>query len=84
MTHNILIGVAVILGLFGLGIFIDLFRHKEDFIEQYEKDFPGKCGICAFHAFGLRERLTEEPLPLDHRCPEKWGRWVGRGRKPSV
>jgi len=47
-------------------------------IDEFEDNFPGKCGVCAFHSYGLREGLAKPgTLPNDHRCPEKWARWKG-------
>lgn len=45
--------------------------------EQYERDFPGGCFRCSFHAYRIRELGAAFTPPADHRCPEKWGRWRG-------
>jgi hypothetical protein len=38
---------------------------------EFAQAFPGKCIVCAFHRFGLREGLTQEPTPAAHDCIEK-------------
>ncbi len=39
-------------------------------IEEWEKQFPGKCIICSYWAYGRREGHTKGPTP-PHRCTEK-------------
>lgn len=47
-------------------------------VEEFERDFPGQCVICSYHAFGIREGFVRPVVPpSDHRCPEKWERWRG-------
>lgn len=38
---------------------------------EFATAFPGRCLICAYHQFGLREGLTREPMPKPHDCIEK-------------
>ena len=37
---------------------------------DYAERFPGKCFICSYHRFGLREGHTSEPRPPEHDCIE--------------
>ncbi len=39
-------------------------------IEEWEKQFPGKCIICSYWAFGRREGYTKGPTP-PHQCTER-------------
>lgn len=46
--------------------------------EDFEEKFPGKCAVCAYHAYGIRNgHLKQGTVPDDHRCREKWARWKG-------
>ena len=40
-------------------------------VEDFQRDFPGKCMICSYHRYGLREGFTSEPEPKPHECCEK-------------
>lgn len=53
-------------------------RDLRDFLDRFEKAFPGRCQICAYHQYGIREgHVKPGTLPKDHRCVEKWNRWKG-------
>lgn len=43
----------------------------ERMCREFASAFPGKCIVCAYHRFGLREGLTREPSPAPHDCIEK-------------
>ena len=43
----------------------------ERMCREFAIAFPGKCIVCAYHRFGLREGLTREPIPAPHDCIEK-------------
>lgn len=71
----VLIAGAVIL----LGVWLILGRVEAgNMFSEYEEKFPGKCALCAYHAYGIREgHVDSGTVPEDHRCPEKWARWKG-------
>ena len=47
-------------------------------ISEFEDQFPGRCGICAFYEFGIREGKYERgTVPEDHRCREGFRRFRG-------
>jgi hypothetical protein len=53
---------------------IALFFHPVKWIDEFLKRFPGRCPVCSFHRYGLREgfvRPGEKPAP--HKCAERWG-----------
>ena len=55
-----------------------LWRGPSGMLEGYLERFPGRCPICAFHAYGIMEghvRPGEAPKP--HECPEGMSRWNG-------
>lgn len=40
-------------------------------VREFAEVFPGKCIICAYHSYQLRESLTNKSLPPPHFCIEK-------------
>ena len=38
---------------------------------EFAAAFPGRCMICSYHQYGLREGLTSDPMPKPHDCIEK-------------
>ena len=49
----------------------------DDQLDEFMRKFPGKCPICSYHAFGIREcyvRHTEK-VPDHEHCPENYARW---------
>jgi len=74
--------IIVILGLVCVLLVLTAFASSSsaspDEIEEFESKHPGKCGVCAYHAFGIHEGFLDRgTIPQDHRCPEKWERWKG-------
>jgi hypothetical protein len=74
--------VAVLLVLAGISLLVGsllIFRGRSnDMFEDFEEKFPGKCAVCAYHAYGIRNgHVKPGTVPDDHRCPEKWARWKG-------
>lgn len=45
-------------------------RPVKRMVEQFVEAFPGRCMICSYHAYGVRERLTKELYPPPHDCIE--------------
>lgn len=46
-------------------------------LDEFVRKFPGRCPICSYHAYGIREfhvRETEK-VPDHDYCPENYGRW---------
>ncbi len=45
---------------------------RED-LQAFEKRFPGKCPICAFHRHGLQEGYAKpgSVVPYHEGCPEE-------------
>ena len=41
---------------------------NENMIKEWNEQFPGKCIVCSYHAFGYREGLTEDATPPPHEC----------------
>ena len=52
-------------------------RKQDEVFSEYEEQFPGKCGICAFHEFRIREFGRPRTAPPDHRCKEGLRRFRG-------
>ncbi len=46
-------------------------RATEQMLTDFERLFPGKCPICAYWRFGVREGLTHEQAPQAHHCIER-------------
>lgn len=46
-------------------------KGTERMVEEFAERFPGRCMICAYHQYGLREGFTSEPEPAPHDCIEK-------------
>lgn len=69
----ILVGLALFIVYVDFGLRVDVARQMRD---EYENKFPGKCGVCAYHAFGIREGLSKDVgPPNEHACPERMERW---------
>lgn len=51
------------------GWFLDRIMPPFDF-KEWERQFPGRCPICSYHQFGVREGHTREPNPPAHECIE--------------
>lgn len=52
-------------------------RFDRDWPKEFAAKFPGRCAVCAYHAFGLREGMVKrsEPVPAHADCVEKLKRW---------
>lgn len=44
-------------------------------LAEYEQAFPGRCGICAYDRYGVREGYIRPDDRVSHFCREK-GRWI--------
>lgn len=46
-----------------------LFRPRPSLLERFQERFPGRCPICSYHSYGIREGLLKhtEPVP-EHEC----------------
>jgi hypothetical protein len=70
--------LIIVSGFKALVFVISLFRRSSSVIDEFEEQFPGRCGVCARHAYGIREGFLDRgSVPEDHRCPEKLARWRG-------
>ncbi len=73
--------IQILLVLLGLavtyrGVRALLVMKADRMIEEFEDAFPGKCGICAYHDFGIRQGLEKHGTEPDtHRCSEGRQRW---------
>ncbi len=49
----------------------ELFRDKtpDRIVSKFRERFPGRCLICSFHNYGVREFFIKTPLPA-HDCIE--------------
>ena len=52
-------------------------------IDDHERAFPGRCPVCSYHRYGLREG-HERPgsRPAAHDCPEAAS--ITRGAVPRM
>lgn len=44
---------------------------------EFCERFPGRCPICSYHEFGMREGFVRlgEAVPPHDQCPEGLSRW---------
>lgn len=50
--------------------------------QDFEKEFPGRCGYCAFIEYGIRHGHEEpDARPKPHACKENMRRFGGASDK---
>lgn len=78
---DLVLGLIAAAGLAFLawqGFLLFCVRYSERSRKEFEQAFPGRCHICAHHAYGQREfGIDCDKVPFDHRCPERMERWRG-------
>ena len=47
----------------------------EKMIKEFTEQFPGKCIICSYHAYGIREGIIPYSPVEEHNCCENMERW---------
>ncbi len=63
-------GVSVLAVLFWLWGSYLLKRSARRTLAEFARDFPGKCPICSYHAFGVQRGHTRGTVK-PHACIEK-------------
>lgn len=69
----ITLGVSLLaLGVSVAGFLVALrARWAHVVLQDFQRTFPGRCPICSFHAYGVREGfVTADIAPPPHRCLE--------------
>jgi hypothetical protein len=63
-----LIWSVVIVGVFvGYALFCRWVRKEgEEMLDEYQKRFPGRCPICSYHDYGVREGFIPPSPPDEH------------------
>lgn len=64
-------GVSVLAVLLWLGFGYLLKRAARQTLVEFARDFPGKCPICSYHAFGVQGGYTPAVAVKPHACIEK-------------
>lgn len=81
MSDSLLLKLPILLGAIiasGLCLIVYFRRSGSEMLDEYEQAFPGKCSVCSYHAYRIREgRADPSTVPADHRCVEKLARWKG-------
>lgn len=49
--------------------------HLVGFVSKYEREFPGRCGACAYHRIAMQHGHAGPDDCVEHFCRER-GRWV--------
>lgn len=68
---ELLVTIASIVGIGLLAGYLVLRHEARDTIRAFQMAFPGRCPVCSFHAYGVREGLTDPSPVAPHDCPEK-------------
>lgn len=55
---------------------IDKLLGTDKIVEEFERDFPGKCLICSSHWYGITHGHCHPREPVStHYCIEEMRRW---------
>ena len=46
-------------------------RLQKGTVQEFTRRFPGRCMICSYHAYGVREGFCKPSAVEAHNCTEK-------------